>query len=115
MNEYYYILSLYKEKQRYVVKVILLSVILLLVASLIVILDLLQVSLFIWYFIAMRIVLFQKKKMKTESENYDQLVGFLKSYGLEALRNDELVFLLIISYSIILNESLVNYLHVYKI
>ena len=92
MSEYYYILSLYKEKQRYVVKVILLSVILLLVASLIVVLDLLRVSPFIWYFIAMGIVLFQMKKMKTESENYDQLVGFLKRYQLETLQNDELVF-----------------------
>ncbi|WP_195516643.1 hypothetical protein [Enterococcus dispar] len=92
MSEYYYILSLYKEKQRYGLKVTLLTAVLLLGVSFIVALDLFRMNPLIWYFIAMGIVLFQMKKMKRESENYDQLVDFLKRYQSETLQNDELVF-----------------------
>ncbi|MDT2740295.1 hypothetical protein [Enterococcus canintestini] len=92
MSEYYYILSLYKEKQRYLVKIILLSVLLLVVTSFVVVLDLFRISPFIWYLLAAGIVLVQMKKMKVESENYEQLLLFLQNYQPEILKNDELVF-----------------------
>ncbi|MCD1024685.1 hypothetical protein P3T75_10460 [Enterococcus montenegrensis] len=92
MSEYYYILSLYKNKKRYLTKLILLSALLLGVASFIAALDIFRISPFIWYVIAMGIVLFQMKKMKPESEYYHQLIEFLQNYQPEILQNDVLVF-----------------------
>lgn len=92
MSEYYYILSLYKDRKRYLVKVILLSAILLGLASFIVMLDIFRISPFIWYLIAMGIVLFQMRKLKPESEHYNQLTEFLQNHHPELLKNDELVF-----------------------
>lgn len=92
MSEYYYILSLYKNKKRYLTKLILLSALLLGVASFIAALDIFRISPFIWYVLAAGIVLVQMKKMKVESENYEQLLLFLQNYQPEILKNDELVF-----------------------
>ncbi len=92
MEEFQQVLSMYQTQKKYERNIIILSISLLIAASIFVAIDVVRVSPFIIYLLGMGIVLFYALKKRVASKQYDQLQKYLKVNNPKISKNKELVF-----------------------
>ncbi|MGX7351931.1 hypothetical protein [Enterococcus canis] len=92
MSEFRYIQSLYEKQKKYPLRLVLLSALAIIVASIISSLDLIRISPFLIFMVAMALVLFYSRRLQTTSKNFSLLKDYLEEYDPDVLENRELVF-----------------------
>lgn len=92
LSEYHYVLSLYQKYKKYEKNVLIVSLLLLLLATGFVALDLVRVSPLIIYTVAMAGALYYALRTRVESRNYDKLVLFLEEHEPKMFEKKDLMF-----------------------
>lgn len=92
MEEFQQVVAMYQKQKKYERNVIILSISLMIVASIFVAIDVVRINPFIVYLVGMGIVLLYTLKKRVASKKYDQLQKYLKLNNLEISKNKELVF-----------------------
>lgn len=92
MEEFQQVVAMYQKQKKYERNVIILSISLMIVASIFVAIDVIRINPFIVYLVGMGIVLLYTLKKRVASTKYDQLQKYLKLNNLEISKNKELVF-----------------------
>lgn len=92
MEEFQQVVAMYQKQKKYERNVIILSISLMIVASIFVAIDVVRINPFIVYLVGMGIVLLYTLKKRVASTKYDQLQKYLKLNNLEISKNKELVF-----------------------
>ena len=92
LSEYHYVLSLYQKHKSYEKKVVIVSLLLLVLATGVVRLDLIRVSPLIIYALTMVGAIYYAIRTRVESRNYDKLVLFLEEHEPKVFENKDLIF-----------------------
>ena len=92
MEEFQQVVAMYQKQKKYERNVIILSISLMILASIFVAIDVVRINPFIVYLVGMGIVLLYTLKKRVASTKYDQLQKYLKLNNLEISKNKELVF-----------------------
>lgn len=92
VSEYHYILSLYRNYRQYSKKIILFAGIMILLSTIFVALNLVRVSPFLVYMIAMAVTLMYALRKRSESKYYGELKKFIGTYNPDLIHNEELLF-----------------------
>lgn len=92
MEEFQQVVAMYQKQKKYERNVIILSISLMILASIFVAIDVVRINPFIVYLVGMGIVLLYTLKKRVASKKYDQLQKYLKLNNLEISKNKELVF-----------------------
>ena len=92
MKEYQDIMDKYQKQKQYYKKVIVVSIGLILLASLIVFLDVVRINPLLVYLVGMSTALFYANKTRVESKSYAQLKKYLRKANPKLLQQEALVF-----------------------
>lgn len=92
MEEYQSVLVLYEKHKKQGKYIVLLSIVLMILASTIIVIDFVRIEPILLFWIMMLLVILFTFKIRIVSKNYDNLQKFLKKHNRQLLKNKELVF-----------------------